>query len=179
MEPNQRAATPLSKPTRSQIRPTKTRPVPRARWGQSKQRDKLYTEAMRHRLRMNKWVDHEVCELRSKGPVENLEFCHTLSVAACREAGRLDWAEDDNNGFLLWGALNGPMKYGFHWKMDGPCAFYVPPEEGAYYDWMTALDIHTLWIEPTPEQLKYILLAADYATGFPLYSKKGTDHAPD
>lgn len=163
LEPNKQAVTPSSKPPRRHKRPTKKQPVPLPRWGQSKQRDRLYTEATSRMLRRNKWAEHDRCELRLRGPFEDLEFCHTLSIATCKALGRLDWASDENNGFLLWGALNGPMERGFHWEMDGSCAFYVPPHGGDYYDWMKVLGIPTLWIEPTPEQVKYILMASDYS----------------
>ncbi len=166
-EPNSQAATPPSKPkrSRSQIRPTKTQMVPMPRWGQSKGRDQLYTTATCRMLRRNKWAKYDRCELRLKGPFEDLDFCHTLSIAVCKALDRLDWARDDNNGFLLWRALNGPMERGFHWEMDGPRAFYMPPSGKDYYDWMKTLSIPTLWITPTPEQVKYILLATEHRTG--------------
>ncbi len=165
-EPNKQANPPAPKPTlRSQVRPTKKQLVPEIRWGRSAPRDRAYLEATRNILRRNKWAERETCELSSWGPFNSTQFCHTFHVKDCKRLKEYDWIRDNNNGFLLWEALNPPMERGYHWEMDGPCAFYVPPEGEDYYVWMKELNIHNMWIEPTPEQIKYILLANDYAMG--------------
>lgn len=147
-------------------RPTTKVHVPEPKWYTPTPKEKLSESPTRKALRRNKLVDFDACELSSYGPVADLEFHHTLDFAVCaHHYKRLDWAADINNGFLMIGCLNNPMKRGFHWEMDGPCAYYVPPEGEDYPDWMKVLRIPHFWIEPTPEQVKYILLASDHAKG--------------
>ncbi len=147
-------------------RPTTKVHVPEPRWYTPTPKERLSESPTRKALRRNKLVDFDACELSSYGPVADLEFHHTLDFAVCaHHYKRLDWAADINNGFLMIGCLNNPMKRGFHWEMDGPCAYYVPPEGEDYPDWMKVLRIPHFWIEPTPEQVKYILLASDHAMG--------------
>jgi hypothetical protein len=120
----------------------------------------------RKALRNNKLYRHAVCEHTGYGPIRDLEFCHTLSFSVCmNHFDKPEWAADINNGFLLLACMNDPMKRGFHWEMEGRIAYYVPPDGEEYPLWMKRLDIPNFWIEPTPEQVNYILLANDYAMG--------------
>jgi len=162
-EPNRQAALPKS--TYRHKRPTKKFDVPLPKWTSVTKTESLKETATRYRLRRNKWVDHETCEYTGYGPIKDLEFCHTLAFATCTKVyDRSDWAADENNGFLLLACLNGPMKRGFHWAMDGQNAVYVPPEGEDYSEWMKVLGIPAFRLEPTPAQLEYILMAAGYRT---------------
>ena len=144
-------------------RPTKKVPVPLPKWVHVTQRERLSEGPTRRALRKNKLVDFEFCEYTGHGPVDDLEFCHTLDFAVCMKHYHMpEWAADNNNGFILLGCLNPPMKRGFHWTVDG---VYVPPEGEDYPDWMKVLSIPNFRVEPTPAQLKYIILAMEHRTG--------------